>query len=194
MIELPHWCRLASFTGTFADAGFTQRGIQSNGRIDRKGSRHRLAVSTVPYRGQDANILVSRLIRAKQEGLRIALPLLAPQGSPGAVVLAADVSTGRVIAVEGGTPGYVCKEGFWLSIENAAGQHFLHSVSESVMFDTGGTAELALDVMVRDALEAGDTVHLARPMAEGLIEGDESQWDFAIQRVLPIEFSLEESR
>lgn len=194
MIELPFWAKLASFTGTLADAGFTQRGLQSLDRIDRKGSRHRVTVQTPIYRGREGALLVSRLIRAKQEGIRIALPLAAPQGSPGAVVLAADVSTGRTIAVEGGTPGYACKEGFWLSLVNADGRHFAHSVSETVMFDAAGAAELTLDVMVRDDLLAGSAVHLARPKIEGLLEGDEWEWSMSIQREIPIEFTIEEAR
>lgn len=194
MIELPDFARFSSFGASLIDAGFTQRGVQSLERIDRKGTRHRVSLTCPPYTPEQGRVMVRRLIRAKQEGLRIALPILHSQGSPGVTVLADDVSTGRVIAVEGGTPGYTCKEGFFLSLENAAGQHFLHSVSETVQFDVTGAAELTLDVMVRDTFEAGDRVHLAKPMVEGLVDGDEWAWGFAVERVIPIEFALEEKR
>lgn len=194
MIELPTFAKFASFSASLIDAGFTQRGIQSLERIDRKGTRHKVSLTCPPFTAEDGRVMVRRLIRAKQEGIRIALPLLHPQGNPGATVLAANVSTGRVIAIEGGTPGHVCKEGYWLSIENAAGQHFLHSVSESVRFSSTGTASLTLDVMVRDAFVAGDRVHLVNPMVEGLVEGDEWGWNFSIDRLIGIEFALEEVR
>ena len=194
MIELPTFAKFDSFSASMLDAGFTQRGFQSLDRIDRKGTRHKVALTCPPYTPEQGRVMVSRLIRAKQEGIRIPLPLLHSQGSPGVTVLAADVSTGRVIEIEGGTPGYTCKEGYWLSLENAAGQHFLHSVSGTVRFSYTGTAELTLDVMVRDQFEAGDRVHLAKPMVEGLVEGDEWAWSFAVDRVIPIEFALEEKR
>lgn len=194
MIELPDFARFSNFSASFIDAGFTQRGVQSLDRIDRKGSRHKVALTCPPFEPEQGRVMVRRLIRAKQEGIRVELPVLHPQGAPGNVTLAANVSTGRAIQVQGGTPGYVCKEGYWLSLENAAGQHFLHSVSDTVRFSSTGTATLTLDVMVRDTFVTGNRVHLAKPMVEGLVEGDEWAWEFSVERVMPIEFALEEAR
>jgi hypothetical protein len=194
MIELPPFARFSNFQASMLDAGFTQRGVQSLDRIDRKGSRHKIALTCPPLEPEEGRVMVRRLIRAKQEGIRVPLPVLHSQGAPGAVTLAANVSTGRTIQVQGGTPGYVCKEGFWLSLENTAGQHFLHSVSGTVRFSATGTATLTLDLMVRDTFVTGNKVHLAKPMVEGLVEGDEWAWAFSVERVIPIEFALEEAR
>ena len=194
MIELPAFARFSSFSATMMDAGFTQRGVQSLSRVDRKGARHKIMLACPPYGPEEGRTMVSRLIRAKQEGIRVPLPILHSQGSPGNVVLAANVSTGRIIEVSGGTPGYFCKEGYWLSLENAAGQHFLHSVSSPVRFSNTGTATLTLDVMVRDTFVAGNKVHLAKPMVEGFVEGDEWAWGFAVDLLIGIEFALEEAR
>ena len=194
MIELPYFAQPSGFTASLMDAGFTQRGVQSLDRIDRKGTRHKVSLSFPPFKPEQGRVMVRRLVRGKQEGVRVALPLLHPQGNPGATVLDANVSTGRTIAITGGTPGYVCKEGFWLSLENAAGQHFLHSVSDTVRFDSAGEASLTLDVMVRDAFVAGNKVHLAQPFVEGLVDGDEWQWAYLIEQLIPIEFALEEAR
>jgi len=192
VIELPPFARFASFSATLIDAGFTQRGVQSLLRIDRKGARHRVSLVCPPYTPDQGRVMVRRLIRAKQEGLRMALPLLHSQGAPGNVTLSSAVSTGRIINVQGGTPGYKCLEGYWLSLENSAGQHFLHSVSETVTFSSTGTAQITLDVMVRAPFAAGNRVHLASPMVEGLVEGDEWAWEYGVDRVIPIEFALEE--
>lgn len=193
MIELPDFAKPSGFAASLLDAGFTQRGVQSLSRIDRKGSRHRVTLTFPPFQPDQGRVMVGRLVRAKQEGIRVALPLLHSQGSPGNLVLAANVSTGRTITVEGGTPGYICKEGYWLSLEKD-GHHFLHSVSAPVRFDELGEAEIVLDVMVRDAFEAGDTVHLAKPMVQGFVDGEEWQWEYLIERMIPIEFTLEEAR
>jgi hypothetical protein len=194
VIDLPDFAMPSGFSATFMDAGFTQRGVQSLGRIDRKGSRYKVSFAFPPFLPERARVIVGRLIRAKQEGIRLELPLLHDQGSPGLTVLADDVSTGKAITIEGGTPGYFCKEGYFLSIENSDGQHFLHTVSAPVRFDESGEAEVLLGEMIRYQFEAGDRVHLAKPMVQGYVEGEEWQWAYMIERMIPIEFTLEEAR
>ena len=61
-------------------------------------------------------------------------------------------------------------------------------------FSNTGTATLTLSEMVRGVFVTGNRVHLAKPMVEGLVDGDEWAWSFAVDRVIPIEFSLEEKQ
>ena len=193
MIELPNFAQFGSMAPMFLDAGFTQRGTQSLDRIDRKGSRHKFAGTMGPFHPEQGRVMVSRLIAAKQEGLRVEFPLLHSQGSPGAPLIVGAVSTGKTLAMDGLTPGYTCKEGYWLSLVKD-GRHYLHSVRTGGRAAADGTLTVTLDTMIRDAFPDNTPVHLARPMIEGFIEGDEYAWSVSVDRVFPIEFTLEEAR
>lgn len=193
MIELPDFAAAGTATPVFLDAGFTQRGVQSLTRIDRKGSRYKLACTYGPFSPEQGRVMVSRLIAAKQEGLRIEYPLLHNQGSPGSPLTVGAISTGKTLPLDGLTPGYACKEGFWLSMVKD-GRHHLHSVRAGGRASNTGTLTITLNEMIRDAFPDNTVVHLARPMVEGIIEGDEWSWALSVDRVIPIEFTLEEAR
>jgi hypothetical protein len=193
MIDLPTFAVPGSAIPMFMDAGFTQRGVQSLARIDRKGSRYKLACTYGPYTPEQGRIMVSRLIAAKQEGLRIEFPLLHSQGSPGSPLTVGAVSTGKTLPLDGLTPGYMCKEGYWLSLVKS-GRHFLHSVRVGGRASSTGTLTITLNEMIRDSFADNTVVHLAKPMVEGFVEGDEWSWSLAVDRVIPIEFALEEAR
>ena len=193
MIELPAFAHPAAFQASFLDAGFTQRGVQSLGRIDRKGGRYKLALAYGPYLPEQARVMLSRLLAAKQEGLRVPYPLLHNQGSPGAPLLNGAVTTGRAIIVDGLTPGYACMEGYWLSLEKD-GRHYLHSVRVGGVANGAGQLTITLNELLRDSFADNTPVHLAKPMIEGLVDGDEYAWATAVDRVTPIEFSIEEVR
>ena len=191
MIDLPAFAVPGSFSGTFVDAGFAQRAIQSTEYIPRKGGRYKVGFTFGPYPADQGRLMVSRLIAGKQGGVRVALPILHSQGSPGSPVTTA--ATGRTISLSGLTPGYVILEGYWLSLVKS-GQHFLHSVGVGATASGGGTATIELNELLRDTFAAGTVVNLATPMVEGLIEGDAWSWQYSVDRVIPIEFMIEEKR
>ena len=193
MIELPDFAKRGSAAPTFVDAGFTQRGIGSLSRIDRKGSRYKLACSYGPFYPDQGRVMVARLIAGKSEGIRIPYPLLISQGSPGAPVVDGAVTTGKTLLIRGLTPGYFCKEGYWLSLVKS-GRHFLHNVKTGGMADASGELTVTLNEMLRDSFADGATINLAKPMVEGLVEGDEWQWSMSVDRVIPIQFTIEEVR
>lgn len=193
MIEFPNFARMGSAVPRFMDMGFTQRGLSTADRIDRKGSRYALDCTFGPYYPEEGRQMVARLLKGKQEGIRVALPLLHNQGSPGAPVVDGAVSTGKTLAIRGLTPGYACKEGFWLSIEEA-GQHYLHNVATGGLADSAGDLSITLNEMVRASISDGATIHLAKPMIEGLVTGDDWEWQLSVSRVVPIQFAIEESR
>jgi hypothetical protein len=192
MIELPDFATPGAMEPEFLDAGFTQRGLQSLDRIDRKGGRFKLSLSYGPYQPEKARVLVSRLIAAKQEGLRIEYPLLHSQGSPGAPLLNGAVTTGREIVLDGLTPGYTCKEGYWLSLVKS-GRHYLHSVRTGGRANGSGQLTITLNEMLRTDFADNTVVHLAKPMVEGFVDGETWAWATAVDRVTPIEFTLEEA-
>lgn len=190
MIELPNFAIRGSVVPTFIDAGFNQSGIQSDDYIPRKGGRFRVACFYSPLHPDEGRVMVSRLIAGKQEGIRVPFPLLHSQGSPGAPLLSAAVTTGKVIAADGLTPGYFCKEGYWLSLVKD-GRHYLHSVREGGRADNGALS-ITLNERLRTDFADNTVVNLAKPMIEGLVLGDEVQWSYAVDRMIPIEFEIKE--
>jgi hypothetical protein len=192
MIDLPTFAVPGSFQATFNDAGFTQTGIQSDDYIPRKGGRYTVAFTFGPYTPENGRVMVSRLIAGKQGGVRVKLPLLHSQGSPGTPLLNGAVTTGRTIAIDGLTAGYVIQEGFWLSLVKS-GQHFLHSVGVGATANGSGQATIQLNELLRDSFADNTVVNLAEPQVEGLLPGDWS-WSVDVNRVFPLEFSLKEVR
>lgn len=193
MIDLPTFGVPGRFNGTLNDAGFTQSGIQSDDYIPRKGSRYTVGFRFGPYTADEGNVMVSRLLAGKQGGIRVKLPLLQPQGSPGAPVLASSVSGGRLLPLSGLTPNYPILEGYWLSLVKD-GQHFLHNVGIGATANGSGQATIELNELVRDSFPAGTVVHLAQPQVQGLLVGDDWSWDFDVQRIVSIEFTLKEQK
>jgi len=193
MIELPTFAVPGSMQASLVDAGFTQSGVQSDDYIPRKGSRYRVSLTYGPYNPDDARVLVSRLIEGKQGGLMIEFPLLHSQGSPGLPRLNGAVASGRTLVLDGLTPGYTCKEGYWLSLEKD-GQHYLHNVRTGGRASDTGTLTVILNELVRDSFPDNTVVHLAKPMVQGLVEGEVWSWSIAVDRVIPIEFTIKEKK
>jgi hypothetical protein len=190
MITLPTFAAPGSFSASLMDAGFTQRAIQSMDYIPRKGSRYKVAFTFGPYvNAAESRVMVSRLIAGKQGGLRVKLPLLHSQGLPGAPVVQS--ASGRTLVIQGLTPSYQVLEGYWLSIVKG-GQHYLHSVGTGGTANGSGVATIELNELLRTDFAGGSLINLEAPMVEGLVEGDEWGWQFDVNRVIPIEFTIEE--
>lgn len=163
-------------------------------RVDRAGSRFGAEISFPPMPPKTARIFVSRLLAAKSEGLRIEYPLLGEgQGIPGAPVVDGAGQAGMTLAVRGLTPHYACKEGFWLSIEDATGQHYLHNCRATVIADASGDAELSIVPALRVPFADGATIHLAKPRIEGLVDGDEFAWQIPVNRLIALSVMIEEA-
>lgn len=162
-------------------------------RVERKGSRFILTVGYPPMRPDTAAVFISRLLQGKREGLRIPFPLVrGPQGSPGLPVVDGAGQAGTTLAVRGLTPGYAVKEGYWLSIEDADGQHYLHNVSAPVMADATGDASLSISPELRAPFADGATIHLAKPMVEGFVDGNWG-WEIPVNKLTALEFTMEEA-
>ena len=191
MIDLPTFAIPGSFQATFNDAGFTQSAMQSDDYIPRKGSRYTVGFTFGPYTADQGRVMVSRLIAGKQGGVRVKLPLLHDQGAPGSPVVGSG-ATGRTLPITGLTAGYPILEGYWLSLVKD-GQHFLHSVGVGATANGSGVATIQLNELLRDTFAAGTVVNLAEPQVEGLLP-DNWSWGYDVNRVIPIEFSLKETR
>jgi len=195
VIDIPAWAVPNSGSAAFLDFGGVLR--PSTGaaltRVDRQGSRYRAALAFPPfYDPARGRIIVSRLIRAKRMGLRVEYPLTCPQPLQDAVVDGAGQS-GTSLNIRGLYRGMVVREGFWLNVVRADGQHFLHNVAGEVIAGADGRAALPLSEMIRDDFADGATVKLVRPMIEGLVDGDEQAWSISIEKFIGIEFTVEEA-
>lgn len=191
-VEFPFYARQASFSWEYVDAGFTQRGLTNNSYIPRKGSRYRVLFVYGPHwEPSEIETMHARLIRGKQEGLRVPLPLINTQGNPGAPLVDGAVVTGRVLPLKGMIAGYVVREGYWLSIV-IDGQHYLHCVEVGGMVNASGNLTITLTEMLREELAGDEVVHLAKPMVEGLVTADTVSGGFDLARTSTIEFTIEE--
>lgn len=163
-------------------------------RVDRKGSRFRLMVSHPPMKPELSKIMVSRLIRAKREGLRIAFPLIGvDQGSPGSPVVNGANPIGHTLPVRGLTPGYQGKEGFWLSIEDQNGRHYLHNVAADFTANGAGNANIPISPAIRWPFPDGSAVHLSKPMVQGFVEGEAWSWQIPLNKLIAVQYPLEEA-
>lgn len=196
MLQLPEHIAPNGATPALVDRGGVLRGASAL-RVNRLGSHYRIAM-TLPPLDDDAGarIVVSRLIRAKREGLRVPYPLLSVDQSAcgSAVVVDGAGQVGGVLRVRGLPAGAVVREGYWLSVESSSGQHYLHNHGGDVVADGSGRAALLVgDTMLRRAFADGVKVHLVAPMIEGLIDGNEQSWGLSVDHNTAIEFTIEEA-
>ena len=192
MIILPNASMVA--TPTVIDNGFFQRGALggSTSRFNRKGNRYKLSVSAGPFYPDIGRQWVADLIAGKQEGVRMLFPLQWPQGSPGAPLVAGAQTGGTSLTLDGLTPNYVAKKGYFLTLINAAGRRYLHSVKTTSKANDAGAITITLNEEMRHPFADNAVCLLSKPEIEGLIDGNEWSWDFNANQVIPISFTLEE--
>lgn len=170
-------------------------------RLNRGGSRYRVAMTLPVKSGDDARRIVARLLAAKSEGLKVEYPLQGvDQGNP----IRADGSTfavngagqsGNTILLRGGVPAYAAKEGFWLTIHNGNrnAQGYLHNVKVGGIADASGALPLAITPNLRNPFPDGAHVEFAKPTIEGLVDNDIS-WQLAIGELVDsLTFTIEEA-
>lgn len=196
MIEFPENIAPNGATPTLIDYGGVLRSAIGGAtqKIDRLGSRFRVELTYPPLVGADGRIFVSRLIRAKREGLRVEYPLQSvDQGTPGAPLVGGSGQAGFILAAKGFTPGYVGREGFWFSIRRA-GQHYLHNVAADFTADGAGNASISIFPALRVPFLNNDTLHFSKPMLEGLVDGDEIGWQISLAHLIEFKVTIEEAR
>lgn len=197
MIDLPTTKLPASVTSAFVDNGGTMRSAtNAKGlRLNRLGSHYRAAVTMPLHRSEDAAPLIADLIAAKQEGLRMRYPLQGvDQSGSGAPVVDGAAQSGTSLKLRGMTPGYVLKKGFWLSIVDPDGQHFLHNVFSGATVGSDGKATVQIRPMLNYAFANGAQVHITTPMIEGEVLGNEQSWQIVRgDRIVGLAFTIEET-
>ncbi|MES2902831.1 MAG: hypothetical protein V4696_01475 [Pseudomonadota bacterium] len=163
-------------------------------RVDRMGNRFAASFTMPPMpHGKLGRIWVSRLLRGKTEGARIAWPLLDfDPGLPGLPTVNGSGQAGRSLIVEGVQPNYTFREGQPFSVITG-GRHHLYFVDAEVIASGTGTATLAVTPMIRVEHLDGDECHFAKPMFEGFILGEGWQWEMDLNHHNGINFAIEEA-
>lgn len=198
MINLPAGISLNGGVPALIDFGGVMRpslGARAL-KVNRLGSRFRIACSLPPMLNKaQGRVCVSRLLQAKREGMRVAFPLLGvDQSGSGAPVVNGANQAGLGINLRGVTPGWIAREGYWLSIVDATGQHYLHIVRADSA-PAAGTSGLsvAIEPLLRVPFADGATVNFTQPMIEGFVDGDEIGWEMSLAHHVGIEFMIEEA-
>ncbi len=199
VVDLPDWPGPREVVPVLIDFGGAQDGATGGASqsIDRMGNRWRFEFVLPPLdHDDDGRTWAARLVRAQTSGARIDVPLAAGnQGAPGTAVEVNGANpTGRVLPVRGVAPGWVGKEGYWLSIEDADGNHYLHQLAGTVVIDSSGEADLPIEPMLRVPFADGATVHLATPKIQGLLTGNERSWSLNVMRHVGVSFTIQERK
>ncbi|QAY77927.1 hypothetical protein [Sphingosinicella sp. BN140058] len=195
MIELPYEAVPNGATPAYLDfGGFLTPGLGGRvQRIDRMGNRFRVAFTFPPMEADGlGRIVVSRLIRAKTEGIRIELPQLGFKlGAPGAPRVNGGGQAGKTLVVDGLTPRYPVREGQWFNHVRGA-DVMLYNVTAGVAADASGQATLAISPMLRVEPLDNDVINFARPVIQGYVHGEDWQWQMSLAHHLGIAFEVEE--
>jgi len=164
-------------------------------RINRPGNRWMLSVTMPPMPTDEiGRIFISRLVRAKSEGLRMKFPLNGVNvGNPGSPVIDGAGQAGRLINLRGFAPNYTVKEGFFFSIETN-GTHYLYHVNDGITLDASGAGSIIINPMLREPPNDGDPCNFAEPMIEGLVEGQDWEWNYSLAHNSEMSFDLKERK
>lgn len=198
MIELPDWPGPAAADLALMDFG-TLLTPSLGGpvqRVERMGNRFRLAVTMPPMQADKlGRQWVAALVRGKQEGARIDIPLggfkPGPAGSP---VVDGAGQSGRSLAVTGASANYVVRDGQWFNHIDADGNRLTYmNVGETVL-DASGQGVLTIEPMLRAEPGDGDALEFERPSIEGFIVGEEQMWSLSLGNLIGLSFVIAEAR
>lgn len=161
-------------------------------RVDRQGGRFGADLVFPPMEADAARVVVSRLSEAMFGAtVKVTWPLLGvSQGSPGAPVVDGAGQSGALVNLKGLAPGYVIKEGFWLTFIDENGRGYLHNSRATVRVGSDGKVAAAIAPMLRWPFLDGATVLLAKPTIEGKVLAQ--PWKLPVNRRVQVGFTLRE--
>lgn len=144
-------------------------------RINRLGTRWAMRFTMPVMTAEQARYWISALAQGVDRGGVMSIPQDIDVGSPGAPLLSAGVTAGATLPLKGLTPGYVVKDGQFLSVIHA-GQRYTHMFTADAVIGGGGTINAAVWPMVRTGLSVNDVVEIADPKIDGWLD-TEFQYD-----------------
>jgi hypothetical protein len=194
VIDFPDGLRMTA-EAMFMPRDVEQRTLSGPTTIfPRLGGRFAVNVTAGPFYAEEARSLLALVMAAKYggEGLRMRYPLQWSQSGGGPTVIdGAITGPTRTLPIKGGTPGFVIKQGWFLSIESG-GQHFFHSVATSAQVAPDGTATLTVTPEMKRPFADNTVVNIAAPRIEGLVANAEIAWPLNGDKIAPVIFTIEE--
>lgn len=174
----------------------TQRGVigGSAQRVNRLGTRWRCDVSLPPMRPDLARQWAAALTRGMRLGVSYKIrQVTTPAGAPGAVLVAGADQAGNALAVDGGTPGYIVRQGQWFNV-TTGGRKYLYQAAETTRLNASGAGTIELEPKLRAVPADNDPVTLGAPVIEGLLV-DVPEWAIDAGRMVRgLSFAIEEVR
>lgn len=163
-------------------------------RVERMGNRWRYSAVLPPLPGKQlGRQWLSALIRGKQEGARTELHQQGfDPGQPGLPTVNGASQAGRSLIITGARADYIVRDGQFFSVLTG-GKHYLYMNIGEKILNASGAGTLAIEPMLRVSPTNGAQVHLAKPLIEGFIMGDEMAWSLSVEHLLGLSFNLIES-
>lgn len=161
--------------------------------VSRKGGRWGATLTFPPMKAEKARVLISRLSEAWFSGalVKVEYPLAGvAQGIPGSPVIDGAGQAGNTINIRGLTPGYLAKEGYWLTLIDENGRGYLHNHRAVIVADESGLASLAISPEIRWPFADGAVVQLAKPTIEGKVSAQ--PWQIPVNHLIQVGFELRE--
>lgn len=181
----------AAFEAELLDFGGILRGASSL-RVERPGSRYSVTFLYANLTPAVARDFLGTLQRGLREGIEAEIPLLEPQGLPGTPVVDGAGQSGTQLAVRGFNAGYAARKGYFLTLVEADGTAYLHTLAETSVASSAGTAVLQIDPPLRAPFADGDRVELLKPFVQGFLVGESFSFQVPVNRLVSPEFVLEE--
>lgn len=164
-------------------------------RVNRLGNRTSISYTLRPlYSPTEGRIYVARLMRGRQEGVRVAIPQSGMFiGSPGKPVVNGAIGAGINLPIKTLTPTYTMREGQPLTVTHG-GIGFLHWFAADYTANASGVIAATIYPPLRTALSDGDSIEIGKPYIEGWLSDDSDRWSKQAEARNPISFTVTEGR
>jgi hypothetical protein len=161
-------------------------------RLNRLGSRYAITYAVDFDTDEEFRRFAQRLRRAKREGARVRFPQVGIAiGAPSSPLVDGATAGGTSLPLKELSPYYAVREGQFLSII-VDGQRYVHSVDAEAIANADGEVELTITPELRISLVGDEEVEMAVVYIEGLLDGDEVQWEHAANSHEPLIFTVRE--
>lgn len=161
-------------------------------RLNRKGSKWSIAVQMPPMLPDVARVWIARMVRAEGSTVTLAVPNYGIEtGTPGAPRVKGAGQAGSLLILDGMTPGYIVREGTWLSHINGTRRR-LYMATDSVVVSASGEVTVPIGPILRFPPADNDVVEISQPKIEGYLETADVAWSMDVASIYGLSFSITE--
>jgi len=192
-ITLPRLPRGAGYGLRFVRASETQRsGNGSLTPLNRAGDHFAVEVDVGALETVCGRELLADLARGMGERIRVPIPEPGvDKGAPGSPLVNGADQAGTSLILDGLTPHYVIRKGWFFTVETPDGPS-AHIVTAETIADATGAATVSFWPSLWLAPDDDDVIELAEPFIEGLIVDEGDQTSGLLAAVTTDSFVVEE--